>query len=66
MLAGFQLLVALVAETPAIILEILKSTPLIIEAIVLAIISLTWKIVEAVANLIRGLWQGIDSVRDWI
>lgn len=65
-LAGVQLLVALVANLPAIIAAVVKAMPQIVAALVSAVGSLTYMMADAGSNLIKGLWQGILSVKDWI
>lgn len=65
-LAGVQLLTALVANLPAIIAAVVRAIPQIVGALVSAVGSMTYQMAEAGSNLIRGLWQGILNVKDWI
>jgi hypothetical protein len=65
-LAGVQLLVALVANLPTIIVEVVKAIPEIIVAIVGAIIENIPEMAKAGLDLIKGLWQGINDAAAWL
>ena len=64
--AGVELLVSLIANLPTIIVEIVKAVPQIITGIVSALGQGVSQIAEVGANLVRGLWQGIQSLAGWI
>ena len=64
--AGIQLFVALIKNLPTIIVEIVKAIPQIITAIVKGFTGNIGKIVQVGSDLIKGLWQGISNVTDWI
>lgn len=63
---GFQLFVALIKNLPSIIVEICKAVPQIISGIVSAFGSSMNQIVNVGANIVRGLWQGIQSLAGWL
>lgn len=65
-MAGVQLFVALIENLPTIIVEIVNAIPQIIDGIVSAIGDLGYKLVDAGDNLLRGLWEGIDSAASWL
>jgi len=64
--AGIQLFVSLIKNLPTIIVEIVKAIPQIIVAIVKGFTDNIGKIVQVGSDLIKGLWQGISNVADWI
>ena len=64
--AGIQLFVALIKDLPTIIVEICKAVPQIISSIVLAFESLLYKINGIGADLVKGLWEGIQSMISWL
>ena len=64
--AGVALLVALVKNLPAIIVEIVKAVPQIITALVNGFSSYIGEMVKVGGNLIKGLWQGISDVGEWL
>lgn len=65
-MAGVQLLISLVTNLPKIIVEVVKAVPAIINALVKGFMDSAGKIVEVGSNLIKGLWQGINNVADWL
>ena len=65
-MAGIQLFIALIKALPTIIVEIVKAIPQIISAIVKGFTDNIGKMVEIGSNLIKGLWQGITNVADWL
>lgn len=64
--AGIVLFVSLISSLPKIILEIVKAVPEIIFAIVEAFTKQFSKITEVGENLIKGLWEGISKMANWI
>ena len=64
--AGIKLLVSLIANLPAIIIEIVKAVPQIVMSIVDAFGTYIYKMVEVGGNLVKGLWEGIQSLADWL
>lgn len=65
-MAGVQLFVALIKNLPTIIVEIVKAVPQIISGIVSAFTNGMGKIVEIGGNIVKGLWQGIQSLASWL
>lgn len=65
-LAGVQLFVALIKNLPTIIVEIVKAVPQIISGIVSAFTGGMGRIVEIGGNIVKGLWQGIQSLASWL
>lgn len=65
-LAGVELFVALIENLPTIIVEIVKAVPQIIAGIVSAFGSQMYKIVEIGGNIVKGLWEGIQSLSSWL
>ena len=63
---GFQLFVALIQNLPKIIVEIVRAVPQIISGIVQAFTSSMGQIVSVGENIVRGLWQGIQSLAGWL
>jgi len=64
--AGIELFVALIANLPTIIVEIVKAIPQIIAGIVQGFAQGVGKLAEVGGNLVRGLWQGIQSLASWL
>jgi len=64
--AGITLLTALIADLPHIVMEIVKSMPQIISGIVSALGQGVGQVAEVGKNLVRGLWEGIQSLASWI
>lgn len=64
--AGVRLFTSLVAAMPRIVWEIVQQIPQIITGIVTAIGQNTWRMVQAGADLVRGLWQGIQNLAGWL
>lgn len=65
-MAGVELFVAIIQNLPTIIVEIVKAVPQIIEGIVKAFGSLVGEMANIGMNLVKGLWQGIQSLASWI
>jgi phage-related protein len=65
-LAGVQLFVALIANLPTIIIEVVKAVPQIIAGLVTAIIESVPELAKAGLDLIKGLWQGISDAGAWL
>lgn len=63
---GFQVFVALIKNLPAMIVEICRAVPQIIAGIVQAFTSSMGQITNVGANIVRGLWQGIQSLASWL
>lgn len=64
--AGIQLLTSLIANLPQIIIEIVKAMPQIIAGIVSALGKGVGQLAEIGKNLVKGLWNGIQSLASWI
>jgi phage-related protein/uncharacterized protein YoxC len=64
--AGIELFISLIKNLPTIIVEVVKAIPQIITAIVKGFTDNIGKIVQVGSDLIKGLWQGISNVADWI
>lgn len=64
--AGIELFTSLVANLPLIIIEIVKAVPQILSSIVNAFGSGFSQMAEVGKNLVRGLWEGIQSLASWI
>ena len=64
--AGVQLFVALIQNLPTIIVEIVKAVPQIVSGIVQAFASLGGEMINAGANLLHGLWEGISGAASWL
>lgn len=64
--AGVDLLISLVKNLPTIIVEIVKAVPQIITGLVNAIGKGVSQLAEVGGNLVRGLWQGIQSLASWL
>ncbi|MDR1364087.1 MAG: phage tail protein [Oscillospiraceae bacterium] len=64
--SAVKLFMALISAIPTIVVELAKSLPQIITAIVKGIGTGFTAIVDAGKNLIKGLWQGISDMTNWI
>lgn len=64
--AGVQLLVSLIKNLPTIIVEIVKAVPQIISGLVSALGKGVSQMAQVGGNLVRGLWQGIQSLASWL
>ena len=64
--AGIQLFLALVGALPEIIEGIVAVMPEIIEAIVSAVIESVPALIDAGKELIKGIWQGMNDMSDWL
>lgn len=65
-MAGVQLFMALITNLPTIIVELVKSVPQILKALVSAFANGFSQFAEIGKNLVRGLWEGIQSLASWI
>lgn len=64
--AGIQLLTSLITNLPTIIVEICKAMPQIISGIVSSLGQGVGQVAEVGKNLVKGLWNGIQSLASWI
>lgn len=64
--AGVQLLVALIQNLPTIIVEVVKAVPQIIMGLVKAFNSYIGQMAQVGGSLIKGLWQGISDAGAWL
>ena len=64
--AGIDLLTSLIKNLPTIIVEIVKAIPQIITGIVNALGKGVSQLAEVGGNLVKGLWQGIQSLASWL
>lgn len=64
--AGVKLLTSLIKNLPSIISTIVKAVPQIIAGIVNTLKEGLPKIVEIGGNIVRGLWDGITQLADWL
>ena len=64
--AGIDLLTSLIKNLPTIIVEIVKAVPQIITGLVNALGKGVSQLAEVGGNLVRGLWQGIQSLASWL
>lgn len=64
--AGVELFDALVSDIPKIVIEIAKKIPELVGGIASAIGDCVGTIIDAGANLIMGLWEGIKSMGQWL
>lgn len=64
--AGIQLFTALITNLPTIIIEIVKAIPQILSAIIDGFASGFSSMAEVGKNLVKGLWEGIQSLATWI
>jgi len=65
-LAGFTLLVALIANLPAIIVELLKAVPQIVQSLINGFNSYISSFIEVGTSIVRGIWQGITQAGAWL
>lgn len=65
-MAGVQLFVALIQNLPTIIIEIVKAVPQILAGLVSAFGEGVSQLASVGGNLVRGLWQGIQSLASWL
>lgn len=63
---GVKLLTAIITNLPQIIAEIVRAMPQIITGIVSALGEGVSQVAEVGKNLVRGLWQGIQSLAGWL
>ena len=64
--AGITLLTSLIKNLPTIIVEIVKAVPQIITGLVSALGKGVSQMAEVGGNLVKGLWQGIQSLASWL
>ena len=64
--AGVQLFISLIKNLPTIIVEIVKAVPQILAGLVSAFGKGVSQLAEVGGNLVRGLWQGIQSLASWL
>ncbi len=64
--AGVRLFAALVENLPAIVAALVKAIPQIVNGIVNAFNSNKGKFVDLGGNIVRGPWQGIQSLDSWL
>ena len=64
--AGIDLLTSLITNLPTIIVEICKAMPQIISGIVSSLGQGVGQLAEVGKNLVKGLWNGIQSLASWI
>ena len=64
--AGIDLLTSLIKNLPTIIVEIVKAVPQIISGLVSALGKGVSQLAEVGGNLVKGLWQGIQSLASWL
>ena len=64
--AGVQLFISLIKNLPTIIVEIVKAVPQILSGLVSAFGKGVSQLAEIGGNLVRGLWQGIQSLASWL
>ena len=65
-MAGVQLFMAIITNLPTIIMELVKAVPQILKALVNAFANGFSQFAEIGKNLVRGLWEGIQSLASWI
>ena len=65
-MAGVQLLVALIKNLPQIIVSIVKAVPQIITAIVKGFAGGVSQMASVGLNLIKGIWNGIGDAASWL
>ena len=63
---GVKLLTSLITNLPTIIVEIVKAVPQILSGLVSAFGSGVSQLANVGGNLVRGLWQGIQSLASWL
>lgn len=64
--AGIDLFTSLITSLPLIIMEIVKAVPQILSAIINGFSSGFSQMADVGKNLVRGLWEGIQSLAGWI
>lgn len=64
--AGVTLFISLIKNLPTIIVEIVKAVPQILSGLVSAFGKGVSQLAEVGGNLVRGLWQGIQSLAGWL
>ena len=64
--AGIDLLTSLIKNLPTIIAEIVKAIPQIITGIVNALGKGVSQLANVGKNLVKGLWEGIQSLASWL
>ena len=64
--AGVTLFISLIKNLPTIIVEIVKAVPQILAGLVSAFGKGVSQLAEVGGNLVRGLWQGIQSLASWL
>jgi len=64
--AGVKLLTSLITNLPEIIIVLVKAMPIIITEMVKALGKGVDEFAKVGADLVKGLWEGILSVKDWI
>ena len=64
--AGFDLLVSLITNLPSAIIELVKAAPQIISSLCSALLEGLGSIADVGVNLVRGLWDGIQSLAGWL
>lgn len=64
--AAIQLFMALVDAIPDIVMALIKSLPQIIVAIVSVLGEIPSKMMQIGKDMIKGLWNGISNMTDWI
>lgn len=64
--AGVKLLTALITDLPKIIAELIKAAPEIIKALVEAFERCFDDIKNVGKNLLEGLWNGIQDMKEWL
>lgn len=65
-MAGVQLFMSLITNLPTIIQELVKAVPQILKAIVGAFSNGFSQMGDVGKNLVKGLWEGIQSLAGWI
>ena len=63
---GIMLLTSLISALPTIIVEVCKAAPQIISGLVSALGQGVSQLAQVGGNLVRGLWQGIQSLAGWL
>lgn len=63
---GIELLTSLITDLPQIIAELVRAMPEIISGMVGALAEGVGKFAEIGGNLVRGLWNGIQSLAGWL
>ena len=63
---GVKLFISLIEKLPEVIVELVKHMPEIISALVKGLAEGIGDFFQMGANLVRGLWEGIQSLAGWI